>query len=164
MAYQTLEELSNQLYNNKSCTDFSAISLDIRSINKNFDYLTDILNSINPKIRIDFISITESWVTPNNPLPSLKNYKSLATNRPYGRGGGIALYTLYDQSATEIFDIKFMLPSIESLFIKTENKIIGTIYRPPNGNKTEFFKFLEQILEFTTVYKYKPAHLYSRGL
>ena len=70
---------------------FSVLHLNVRSLNKNFELLKELLTTI--KFEFKAICLTETWYTDyprNNTLFNLENYHSINQVRKYGRGGGIS--------------------------------------------------------------------------
>ena len=85
--YYLPDELNTLSLNNDT---FSLLHLNVRSLPKNFDNLSNLLNSINHTF--SFIGITESWLKSNSPpLFNIQGYSMLKSERPNGRGGGVVL-------------------------------------------------------------------------
>ena len=78
----------------------------------------------------------------------LKSASSVSVDIPLNRktllGGGVALFVKSDISFCIRNDLKIDL--IESIWIKTQDMIIGVIYKPPNFSNTEFLDKLEVTL------------------
>ena len=72
---------------------FSMLHLNIRSLQKNFDSLFNLLMTL--KFEFKVICITETWYSDNSMnhnLCKLPHYKSIHQVRRTGKGGGIAVF------------------------------------------------------------------------
>ena len=129
---------------------FSLLHINSRSINKNFDSIETLLNSLN-NFSFSVIGISETWLNSNSPdIFNIPNYDMIQDDRKTGRGGGVALYIHCKFKHKIRKDIH--IEGIENIFIEIENKfgknrIIGTIYRPPNSNMNNFFESIDEQLE-----------------
>lgn len=145
--YQSADAPVEGIQLNTCSTNF--FYTNIRSIHKNYDSLIHTLNALNTEIK--YIHLTETWSSETKKSPLLENYSLFETVRFNKEGGGVAIYVRKDCQVNEIFDIKYVTDDIESVFIKDiENNVIGTIYRPPQGNLTSFMNKIKDIFDYLT--------------
>ena len=164
------------------CTDFNiatelheAIKLrglkfihqNIRSIRGKLDEL-NILISQCPNLHI--LAFTETWL--DNGIAdgeiSLPGYKIFRSDRPNGKGGGIAVYVKGSLSIIRRVDLEQQFPGecilLEILLPKAKGILFGTFYRPPS--QTDFMKTFRKInacklpprtIECRNYAKYNPS-------
>ena len=149
--YFTPEESTRNL-NHFDKSSFSVPHLNIRSLQKNFDSLFNMLMTL--KFEFKVICITETWRSDNSMnhnLFKLPQYKSIYQIRRTGKGGGIAVFL--HESLT--FNVRHVLSvnnaDIEALCVeiinkKSKNILINTQYRQPAGNFNEFKAYLNTFL------------------
>jgi hypothetical protein len=133
-------------------SNFSLIHFNSRSLNKNFDSITDYLHTLNNNFSV--LAFSESWFndkTPTN-LLNIDGYRLISSDRFGKKGGGVALYVSTDLHFKLRTDLQ--LPAsqeYESLFIEIEtepkNIIIGVLYRPPDSNTHPFIENLSATTE-----------------
>ena len=109
---------------------YSAIHLNTRSLNQHFEQMCNLLDSIS--FKFDFIDCSEIWFTSETDMScfQIPGYTLLYENRTFSTGGGVALYVRSGYSYSMRNDLK--IDSIENLWIKTNDTIVGVIYKPPN--------------------------------
>ena len=129
--YVTTEQLSQNICNQQA--DLTLFNLNIRSLNKNFDKLTQCLKSINHKFTV--IGLTETQLK-NKPHDyfQLPNYNLEYMNRVGRNSGGVCLYIRNDIKYKLRPDLCRANSNFESCFIEIENDknrniIVGVIYR-----------------------------------
>ena len=149
--YLTPEESTRNL-NHFDKSSFSMLHLNIRSLQKNFDSLFNLLMTL--KFEFKVICITETWCSDNSMnhnLFKLPQYKSIHQVRRTGKGGGIAVFL--DESLT--FNVRHDLSvnnadiealCVEIINIKSKNILINTQYRQLAGNFNEFEAYLNTFL------------------
>ena len=148
--YFTLDEFNSaNIVNN----DFSLLNYNIRSFNRNKAVFETMLNYL--KSTFKCIILTETWNTEQNlDLCFLENYQVFHTYRPrdhiYSVSGGISIFCLEPFKAEKLDNFSFCYSYIETCVIKITvndvNMIIVGIYRPPQGNKSDFVGELYRIL------------------
>ena len=131
--------------------NLSIISCNIRSFSKNHPYFLGFLT--NCKHDFDIIALTETWEnTDDNPLFHIAGYYVHHVHRDAQKGGGVALFIKEGIISELQHDMCLINQDYESLGIKiktnnTANWItILNLYRPPNGNKTNFSSYVEQLI------------------
>ena len=139
--YFTRETLKAMIKENIDIS-FSVLNLNIRSLNKNFESVKNLLVEINFCFKV--ICITESWCSDDphtNNRYQLPNYLSIHQGRKNDKtGGGITIF-IHKQLLYNIrHDLSVDDDDTEALFLeirnqKSKNIFINTIYRQPSGNK-----------------------------
>ena len=133
-------------YNNEIKDNFSLLHVNSRSINKNFDSVDTLLNSLN-NFSFSVIGISETWLHSNSPdIFNIPHYYMIHDDRKTGRGGGVALYIHCKFKHKIRKDIQ--IEGIENIYIEIENKfgkniIIGTLY----SNINTFLERIDEQLE-----------------
>ena len=136
--------------NNKT---FSVLHLNVRSLNKNFESLKELLTTI--KFEFKVICLRETWGTDdprNETLFNLENYTSINQVRKHGRGGDICVFIHNSLTFKLRPDLGTNINDIESLVIEIINKsskniVINAQYRQPAGD----FKQLKHILKISLI-------------
>ena len=132
-------------------TKFSAMHLNIRSINRNFSQLTNLLLSLEHQFHA--IGISETWLKDSNHLFDIENYDFIHSNRKHRLGGGVGLYLAnnldYKIRSNLTFDNS---KSTDSLFVevtipKEKNIIIGVVKRAPDSNLRAFVKCFNEVID-----------------
>ena len=139
----------NIIKDNSNC--FSALNINIRSLQKNFDQLQLALNSID----IDFqaVCITETWLTDTTPINlfNIPGKNFIHKHRTNKIGGGVGIYLNNNLDFKLRPDLDKLDGDIECIFAEInmknhKNMLIGSIYRPPQGNIKSFIDKLNDIL------------------
>ena len=135
--------------------DLSFLHLNIRSLGRNFDNLTNLLSLINHKFSI--IGISETWLQDSVHTVDINEYNFVHNYQNDRSGGGIGLYLSLDLEYKLHNDLTFPEQScVESLFVeittnsKGKNIIVGTVYRPPNQNVHDFINSLNILMGLIT--------------
>ena len=150
-----IEDLLNSKLDKLNVTNhsFSLLHTNIRSAPKNLFKLESYLSNI--KHSFSILGISESWLREDDKsYYNLDNYKSEHKCRPFRGGGGVSLFIKDSIEYTVREDICVHNKSIESLFIeikkdvvsKSQDVIVGIIYRPPDTDITAFNEYLHSIL------------------
>ena len=122
--------------------DLKIMHLNIRGLKSKINDLSDLLVKLkNPEI----IMLNETWhKDPDKNIISLPNYKFEGIPRNHKKGGGVGFLIrtdiLYKTRNDLISEAKTL--ACEQCYIEiknnTEKVIIGTMYRPPSNNISEF--------------------------
>ena len=137
---------------------FSILSSNIRSLNRNFPELQTLLSS-SPEVAFSAITLQEVWSTTHpHPLPGyhplISNTRDKSLHNP-NCGGGVGIYAHKSFKVEVLKSLNIFVKGVfESLWVKLTSihnpkqkpSIIGTIYRPPLGNKKLALNHLESIL------------------
>ena len=154
--------LSNTcLYHDPSITDnylihesFHIMEMNIRSVPKNLDEVTMMFDNILEEL--SFIILVETWLHEDNiDWYNISGFNSCHKVRQNKRGGGVSIYIKDSIVFKKLDNINIMTPNIEGIFIKitqhycpfNQSLIIGAIYRPPNGDITEFIHAMHEIID-----------------
>ena len=129
----------------------SILSLNIRSIANKFDSFSNLLNTL--KRPFSAISLTETWLNDiNSENFNLPNFDFVCSNRVNKKGGGVGFFISNNLNYKIQSDLNTKKDGIiETLFIainstSSKNIILGSIYRPPNGDFEMFENTLNTIL------------------
>ena len=146
---------------------FSLLHSNIRSAVQNIDKLDSYLSTLNHKFSI--VALSESWLkNHNHELYGLSGYRSEHQYRTHKGGGGVSIFIREGLEYFRRDDISVNNNVLESLFIeidkecieKTQNAIIGVLYRPPGTDVHVFNEYLEGIL---STFKAEKKLLYLLG-
>ena len=123
------------------------IHLNIRSLNHNFEYLTDFLNLLTKKPEI--ICLSETWLNNiNNNNLNIPNYKQVINNRhcqDKRRGGGVCIYVTNNLTYNIVNELTFnIIDYLEIVTIEiiqesdNKNITVSCIYNSPFNKIEEF--------------------------
>ncbi len=147
--------------------NLTLLNANTRSLYKNFDSLKDFLSEID--VDFNIIGIVETWFKDQpHEYFYLNGYNLETCNRKDKKGGGVCLYI--DENV--VYHVRNDLNGVkhpantESLFIevvnnKTQNIVIGNIYRPPGQNIADFNQYIDTLLNKIT--KHENKILYIMG-
>ncbi len=131
----------------KNSNDFYFLSLNIRSLNKNFSKLEVLLDEID--FMPDIILVSETWI--NNTSVFIHNLKGYSfINKPCitGQVGGAGIFIRNRLNFDILHSTSLNLPQCEDIWIQlnfsnSKKLIIGSIYRHPSYH---FNKFQDKLL------------------
>ena len=132
----------------------SVLHLNIRSINKNFSELTNLLQTVDYQFHA--IGISETWLNDFNHSVSIENYEFIHHHRKDRQGGGVGLYLANNLDYKVRQNLKFEnSETTDSLFVeititKGKNIIMGVISRAPDNNLTTFINDFNEVLDKIT--------------
>lgn len=98
----------------------------------------------------DLIILTETWYTADSDVLHLPGYKSFFLNRKSGRGGGVAILVKENIDCEVVERFSCITNDYEVLTLSTDKYIFAAVYRPPHGNCSNFYGFLETLLSYVT--------------
>ena len=150
--YSSLE--FNSLVANRQQTGnkLSFLHLNIRSLRNKFDALLNYLHLLTHKFSI--IALTETWLNDmDDDNFKIHGYNLTKVNRQNKGGGGICIFTrenikiiTRNDLANEESNSNTEFLFIEILNEKSENVIMGIVYRPPGSKFNDFKNDLKTIL------------------
>ena len=144
--YYTEDSFKNMLAKNQSrlnlkCstleTGLSFLYMNIRSLSKKFDNLTNFLGQV--RVKFPIIGISETWLDDCYHFSDIVGYNFLHKPKVNRIGGGDGLYIGEHLNYKERHDLAVPEDkSAEFLFVevnrtKEKNIIVGIIYRPPDS-------------------------------
>ena len=153
--YLTESKFKEYLSSNidKHSLPFSICHLNIRSLSKN---LADFMNFMEClDFRFSVFGFSETWLKDNNcDVYGIQGYSVVEKHRKSTCGGGVAIYVKHGIDYFHREDLSGFDDCMESVFIEIpkdvfklgKNVIIGTIYRPPGTDITQFNKKLEAVV------------------
>ena len=142
---------------------FHCAHLNVRSLFNKFDLFTQMVEECNGLLHV--LGLSETWLS--NGIPdeylNIKGYQLIRNDRTWGdpningnikRGGGVCLY-IKEQviwSDQKYKHLNRSVPYIESQWIEiinpnSKNIIITNMYRPPDGDISDFITTLETAME-----------------
>ena len=137
-------------YRTESKRSFNILHLNIRSLQKNCDNLTSLINCLTYPPHI--IALSETWLKDSTQhLYNLEGYEAYHTCRTDREHGGVSIYISTDLHAEPIQQYTFANEDIEMCTIKLKlpsNYIFSVIYRPHSKHVAveEFAHTLHDIL------------------
>ena len=133
---------------------FSVLHININSLASNFNALICFLANIN--FNFSIIVITETKLDNScDRLYGISGYNNISINRNR-HGGGIRLYYLKTISISIVSEISGVFESCELLVTKVllnnfKPVLIYCIYRPPSCNKSDFYKFISDCIDSSSL-------------
>ena len=96
------------------------------------------------------VLLCETWLSKRSPKPIVNGYNIKRTDRTHKKGGGICILIFSRCKYRRRKDLEQPnMACFESCFIELENwksnLIIGSLYRPPNTDTTEFIQKFEKV-------------------
>ena len=137
----------DQIKSKTELNKYSAVSLNIRSLNRNIDQLKSIMSKIQP----DFVLLSEIF-NPHEGFVASKNYHKIEMNTRVNRkGGGVGIFVNSKYKYEPLTKLnKLRLKGIEIIAVKVsldESELtLISIYRPPELNIKNTMGDLDLIL------------------
>ena len=133
---------------------FNVIHVNIRSLAKNVDKLNSLISQVNTSF--DVICLSETWLVDslanNYCLPDYCIINSCPDNY---RGKGAALLIKNNTVYHELPELSIKHPHFQSVFVEIApisgaNIVLGTMYRSPSFDPSDFVEYLEKITNLVT--------------
>ena len=147
-----LDDLIDKIHESSDASLFSSYFLNIDGNSTNFDEFAIDLNKT--KQHFSVIGLAETNTDScNQGLYSLSNYRSFYQDKIPNKkkGTGVAIYVHDSFNATLDEEKSIISGDIEAVFVTISNTkdpiVVGTIYRPPNGNLSNFINSLNDIID-----------------
>ena len=146
--YFTVDKFTKDFCN--GLRDLRLMHLNIRSLCPKIDIFKTLLASF--CVDFNIICLSETWLTADTvDGVEFANFNHFYNNRIDGRrGGGVSVLVSRSVNCTILDEFSISLHCVECIFIKCsiggKSLIVGIIYRPPNGDVTEFFTVLNNIM------------------
>ena len=142
--------LNNQIQCDSS--DLSILQHNIRGLNSKLGDLNYMLSHSLIQGHPDIVLLCETWLTPNSPKPHVPGYIIERTDRKNKKGGGVCVLLSSRCKYTRRKDLEiYNTAGLESCFVELKNwnsnLVIGSLYRPPNTNVTNFQEKLQIIIK-----------------
>lgn len=126
-------------YLNSSKLNFTILSLNIRSIQRNFDNFLVTLKRLDSAV--DIIVLTECWLSDGLILNSLPGYNVIRSSSPSNKSGGVVIY-IKSCHRTEL--LKPMIVNADNVVCTINDSVtVLGIYRSPSISNT--IPFLESL-------------------
>lgn len=114
----------------------SLLSLNIRSINKNFDELQIYLKRL--AFDLDILVLTECWLGTNSSTPNLTGYTAHSTSKIINQNSGVMVYI-----RNNLRNVKVLEPNLEeaNCLVVTigADHVFICLYRPPSFRNSKIF-------------------------
>lgn len=136
---------------NINSSNFSILHINARSLNKNIENVSQLVNTIN--LKFTAIAITETWAHPDSVSSfNIRGYNCISVPRAGRPGGGVALFIDESLQYYERNDLySYSGTAYESAFAEvkfgTKSAIVGVIYRPPDTCLSDFNNKYNNLLE-----------------
>lgn len=149
MAYQELA--FPHLIAKQDASATTVLHLNARSACNKSDDIIHFLAQFTFKFNV--IMISETWYYSNCAMLTLQGYDRFFINRPNKKGGGVALFVESYAKYELVHDYTRVTDDYEILTVKSKNRIISLVYRPPSGNVVTFFtwEFFEPFLDYVSM-------------
>ena len=121
---------------------FSLLHFNSRSLNKNFDAISEFVSTLS--FNFSIYGFSETWINNSTPLLfDMNGYAFVHSDRNLGKGGGVALLISHSLNYVVRTDLLEQSQNYESLFIEImlsqrKNIIVGIVYRKPSSNIIDF--------------------------
>ena len=141
--------LNNQIESDSS--DLTILQHNIRGLTSKIGELNYMLSHSLAHGHPDIILLCETWLTPNSPRPYVPGYEVERTDRRNKKGGGVGILLSARCKYTRRKDLEANNSAcLESCFVEVKNwnsnLIIGSLYRPPNTDVTNFLDKVHDII------------------
>jgi hypothetical protein len=163
--YYSSNQMTDIAEANKN-SSLSMLHLNIRSSPKNLDTLVATLHSSD--MDIDLITLSETWLKSYNAdLHGIAGYAHEFTTRETRAGGGTSIYIKENWIYKVRNDLCHSSEEFEMLWIEIDkdstntptNLIVGSIYRCPGANPTDFINKLQSTLTTISLEDKEVIHM-----
>ena len=143
--YYTEHKFNEKLHSHEGNSNYlSLFHLNIRSLTRNFDDLSNFLRNIDNNFT--FVGLSKTWLLHLENDVGIPGYNFINNPRNNKMGGGVGLYFSVDLNYKLHNDLNFNNTGCaESLFIEITNSngkniVVGVVYRPPNSHVNDFIQ------------------------
>ena len=127
------------------------LAINIRSLPKHFDDLSECLLSLNMLFSV--VAVSETWLHKSNPdLFNIPGYHFTSNSREHKLGGRVGLYIQSDMNLKLRNDLQssdnllYEPVFVEILRPHGKNTIVGCLCRPPDASLNDFNRSVKDIL------------------
>ena len=141
---------------NHDAGDFSVIQLNVRGLLGKTSKFAQLLNRCREQRQLDVAILNETWLTDRTEkMINIEGYQLETVNRDNRKGGGVGFlvskYVKYKRRR-DLEELPMnVMNQTENCFIEVlfdrKHIIVGSLYRPPNTNETEFLSYFKNLLE-----------------
>lgn len=129
-------------------SSFKAFHLNVRSAKHKAADLECLFSQFS--VRFNVIMLTETWYSDEADAFHLPSYKCLCLNRTFSRGGGVSVLIDESMSHNLLPNFCMITHDYEVLSLISGDMLISVVYRPPDGNVSNFLAFFESLLGFVS--------------
>lgn len=134
---------------------FKTLTLNIRSLNRNFNSFLLVLNRLN--VDFDAIILTECWLENSPTVPHIQGYNSFHTTNHVNKAGGVVVYVLNIWSPLVH---EPLIDDADCIFLSIPKVInIMGVYRSPSFKSTD--NFINSLQRIITTLKIKPCTIFT---
>lgn len=127
------------------------LHMNMQSARRKYDDFCILINEFGFSFSV--IMLTETWYTDLDSV-HLDGYSAVSLNRKSKRGGGVCMFIKLGFTCDFLDDLSRSTTDIEVICAKCDNFVFAVVYRPPDGNLSEFFACLEAIFSFVNGNQY----------
>lgn len=151
LGYIALRELAKR-FGNVQRGFLRCFHLNVQSLGNKVNELECLFNQM--KGCFDVVMLTETWKSDISEEFELPHMKTFSVFRPSRRGGGVTM--LLENSLPAVLLEKFtsVTAHYEMLCVQFQDVIVAVCYRPPDGDLSDFFAFLDVFLTFVNQHQY----------
>ena len=101
---------------------------------------------------VHVVLLVETWLTnKNSKRLKVPGYKFVGSHRKNKRGGGVGILIADQFEYRERNDLKLSAPNFETSVVELktnkDNIFLGSLYRPPNSDASEFLRNYKRFLK-----------------
>ena len=131
--------------------DLSILHLNVRGLLGKTSTLSQLLNHRIKGRQLDTIILNETWLTDRTKhMVNIEGYHLETVNRTERKGGGVGFLVSKYLKYKRRPDLEDHNQTTENCFIELhsgkQNILLGSLYRPPNTNDTEFLTYFDNIV------------------
>lgn len=116
--------------------NFTVLTFNIRSINRNFDNFLVTYQRLN--IGFDVIILTECWLSETSSVGQIPGYTSFSTRKNINQNGGVVIYVADKWTNVSVYEPDFSDANCLIIDIKNYFSVVG-IYRSPSFKNIDGF-------------------------
>ena len=129
----------------------NVIQLNARGILSKQERLKTLLKELRRCCNVHVVLLVETWLTnKNSKRLKIPGYKFIGSHRKNKRGGGVGMLIADQLECRERNDLKLSAPNFETSVVELKtNKdslFLGSLYRPPNSDASEFLRNYRRFL------------------
>ena len=152
--YNTFDDICDYLTTEKRLhiddTDFAIIQLNIRGLGGKVDKLKTLLNDSFKHKQPDVIVLCKTWLSKHSPHVILPGYCKYEHRRTHKKGGGVCIYIAEQYLSREhpnfLNKNAVLEHCIAEIKLKDRKLLVGSLYRAPNSNQSEFLKEYKDLI------------------
>lgn len=126
---------------------FSMLHFNARSLKNKGEEIEGQLE----KMLLKFVlCVTETWFASDRDVYLFNGYREFSVFRRWKKGGGVTVYIGDDVDCSMETEYSLISNNYEIVTVSFCNTYLIAIYRPPSGNATRFFEYLDHVLAYVS--------------